>query len=108
MDVPPRATDATADVIAGMIEGRTTYLIAHISLALPAIRDGKLTVGGPTMRMMLLFSIVGAVLLSVCGATSVPVNLRENLVNSFDHGFWGFKLNSVAALFYDHLAPTSR
>ncbi len=40
--VPPLPTDATADVIAGTIEGRTAYMIAPISLALSAIREGKL------------------------------------------------------------------
>jgi tripartite-type tricarboxylate transporter receptor subunit TctC len=42
VDVPPRPTDAIADVLAGTIAGRITYMIAPISTALPAIRDGKL------------------------------------------------------------------
>src|SRR5208282_2380757 len=41
-DVPPRPTDAIADVVAGTIEGRTTYVIAPIAIVLPHIRDGKL------------------------------------------------------------------
>jgi tripartite-type tricarboxylate transporter receptor subunit TctC len=44
--VPPRPTDANADVIAGTVEGRTAYMIAPISLALPAIRDGNLVALG--------------------------------------------------------------
>jgi tripartite-type tricarboxylate transporter receptor subunit TctC len=47
-DVPPRPTDAIADVLAGTIEGRTTYMLAPISIALPPIRDGKLAALGVT------------------------------------------------------------
>jgi len=46
--VPPKPSDAIADVIAGTIAGRTTYMIAPISLALPQIRDGKLLALGVT------------------------------------------------------------
>ena len=46
--MPPKPTDAIADVIAGTIEGRTTYMMAPISLALPQIRDGKLIALGVT------------------------------------------------------------
>ncbi len=42
LDVPPQPTDAIADVLAATIEGRTTYMIAPISITLPQIRDGKL------------------------------------------------------------------
>ena len=42
VDVPPRPTDAIADVLAATIEGRTTYMIAPISITLSQIRDGKL------------------------------------------------------------------
>jgi len=42
VDVPPQPTDAIADIVAGTIEGRTTYVIAPISIVLPHIRDGKL------------------------------------------------------------------
>jgi len=42
VDVPPRPTDAIADVLAATIEGRTTYMIAPISITLTPIRDGKL------------------------------------------------------------------
>ena len=42
VDVPPQPTDAIADIVAGTIEGRTTYMIAPISIVLPHIRDGKL------------------------------------------------------------------
>ena len=44
--VPPRPTDAIADVIANTIAGRTTYMMAPISLALSPIRDGKLVALG--------------------------------------------------------------
>jgi tripartite-type tricarboxylate transporter receptor subunit TctC len=40
--------DAIADIIAGVIEGRTTYVIAPISITLPQIRDGKLLPLGVT------------------------------------------------------------
>jgi tripartite-type tricarboxylate transporter receptor subunit TctC len=40
--VPPKPTDAIADVLAGTIEGRTTYMLAPISITLTPIRDGKL------------------------------------------------------------------
>ena len=46
--VPPGPTDAIADVIAGTIAGRTAYMMAPISLALPQIRDGKLVALGVT------------------------------------------------------------
>jgi tripartite-type tricarboxylate transporter receptor subunit TctC len=42
VDVPPQPTDAIADVLAATIEGRTTYMIAPISIALTPIRDGRL------------------------------------------------------------------
>jgi tripartite-type tricarboxylate transporter receptor subunit TctC len=48
MDVPPQPTDAIADILAGTIAGRTTYMIAPISITLPLIRDGKLVPLGVT------------------------------------------------------------
>jgi len=48
VDVPPEPTDGIADIVAGTIEGRTTYLIAPISIVLPHIRDGKLSPLGVT------------------------------------------------------------
>jgi tripartite-type tricarboxylate transporter receptor subunit TctC len=42
VDVPPRPTDAIVDVLGGTIEGRTTYMMAPISITLTPIRDGKL------------------------------------------------------------------
>jgi tripartite-type tricarboxylate transporter receptor subunit TctC len=42
VDVPPQPTDAIADVLAATIEGRTTYMIAPISITLTQIRDGNL------------------------------------------------------------------
>jgi tripartite-type tricarboxylate transporter receptor subunit TctC len=51
MDVLPQPTDAIADVLAGTIEGRTTYMIAPISITLLPIREGKLVaLGVTTMR----------------------------------------------------------
>ena len=48
VDVPPQPTDAIADIVAGTIEGRTTYMIAPIAIVLPHIRDGKLLPLGVT------------------------------------------------------------
>jgi tripartite-type tricarboxylate transporter receptor subunit TctC len=42
LEVLPRPSDAIADVLAGTIEGRTTYMFAPISITLAPIRDGKL------------------------------------------------------------------
>lgn len=46
LHVPALPTDSNADTIANAIAGRTTYYMAPISLALPAIRDGKLVALG--------------------------------------------------------------
>jgi tripartite-type tricarboxylate transporter receptor subunit TctC len=55
VDVPPQPTDAIADVLAATIEGRTTYMIAPISIALAPIRDGRLfPLGVTTARRSLL------------------------------------------------------
>jgi len=48
LDVPPQPTDAIADIVAGTIEGHTTYLIAPISIALSHIGDGSLIPLGVT------------------------------------------------------------
>jgi tripartite-type tricarboxylate transporter receptor subunit TctC len=48
VDVPPKPTDAIANIIAGTIEGRTTYVMAPISITLPQIRDGNLLPLGVT------------------------------------------------------------
>lgn len=48
--VPPRLGDAIADVIANAVAGRTTYMMAPISLALADIRAGKLRALGVTTR----------------------------------------------------------
>jgi tripartite-type tricarboxylate transporter receptor subunit TctC len=51
VDVPPQPTDAIADIVAGTIGGRTTYMIAPISIVLPPIRDGRLfPLGVTTVR----------------------------------------------------------
>ena len=42
LEVLPQPSDAIADVLAGTIEGRTTYMFAPISITLAPIRDGKL------------------------------------------------------------------
>ena len=47
-DVPPQPTDGIADVLAATIEGRTTYMLAPISITLPHIHDGKLVPLGVT------------------------------------------------------------
>ena len=55
VDVPPRPTDAIADIVSGTIEGRTAYAIAPISIALAHIRDGKLVpLGVTTARRSIL------------------------------------------------------
>jgi len=48
VDVPPRPTDAIADIVAGTIEGHTTYVMAPISIVLPHILDGELLPLGVT------------------------------------------------------------
>jgi len=48
--VPPAATDGIADVIAGTIQGRTTYMITPIAIALPLIREHKLVALGVTTK----------------------------------------------------------
>ena len=55
VDVPPQPTDAIANIIAGAIEGRTTYVMAPISITLPQIRDGRLLpLGVTTARRSIL------------------------------------------------------
>ena len=55
VDVPPLATDAIADVLGAAIEGRTTYMMAPISITLTPIRDGKLIpLGVTTVRRSIL------------------------------------------------------
>jgi len=55
VDVPPQPTDAIADVLAATIEGRTTYMIAPISITLTPIRDGRLfPLGVTTARRSIL------------------------------------------------------
>jgi tripartite-type tricarboxylate transporter receptor subunit TctC len=47
VDVPPQAAAGIAEVLAGTIEGRTTYMFAPISMVtLPAIQDGRLVALG--------------------------------------------------------------
>jgi tripartite-type tricarboxylate transporter receptor subunit TctC len=54
-DVPPQPTDAIADILAATIEGRTTYMIAPISITLTPIRDGRLfPLGVTTARRSIL------------------------------------------------------
>jgi tripartite-type tricarboxylate transporter receptor subunit TctC len=48
VDVPPQPTDAIVDVLAATIEGRTTYMIAPISITLSPIREGRLIPLGVT------------------------------------------------------------
>ena len=48
VDVPSQPTDAITNIIAGTIEGHTTYVMAPISITLPQIRDGNLLPLGVT------------------------------------------------------------
>jgi tripartite-type tricarboxylate transporter receptor subunit TctC len=49
--VPAGPVDAIADIIASTVAGRTAYMMAPISLALPQIRDGRLvTLGVSSLR----------------------------------------------------------
>lgn len=48
VDVPPQPTDAIVDVLAATIEGRTTYMMAPISITLTPIHDGNLFALGVT------------------------------------------------------------
>jgi tripartite-type tricarboxylate transporter receptor subunit TctC len=59
MYVPPKPTDGIAEVINSTVEGRTTYVMAPISFALPRIREGKLVaLGLTTMRRSALLPAV--------------------------------------------------
>jgi tripartite-type tricarboxylate transporter receptor subunit TctC len=48
VDVPPQPTDAIADVLAATIKGRTTYMLAPISITLIPIRADRLIPLGVT------------------------------------------------------------
>ncbi len=48
LHVPPLPTDSNANMIANVIAGRITYCMAPISLARPAIQDGRLVALGVT------------------------------------------------------------
>jgi tripartite-type tricarboxylate transporter receptor subunit TctC len=75
VEVLPRASDAIADVLAGTIEGRTTYMFAPISITLLPIRDGKLLpLGVSTTRRSTLLP-------------EVPT-IAEAGVAGFDFPFW--------------------
>jgi tripartite-type tricarboxylate transporter receptor subunit TctC len=75
LDVLPRPSDAIADVLAGTIEGRTTYMFAPISITLPPIRDGKLLpLGVSTIQRSTLLP-------------EVPT-IAEAGVIGFDFPFW--------------------
>jgi tripartite-type tricarboxylate transporter receptor subunit TctC len=59
VDVPPRPTDAIADVLAATIEGRITYMMAPVSITITPIRDRKLfPLGVTTARRSTLLSEV--------------------------------------------------
>lgn len=72
---PPLPTDSNADMIANVIAGRIAYCVAPISLALPAISDGRVVALGVTTsrRSSLL--------------PSVPT-LAESGLNGFDFPIW--------------------
>jgi tripartite-type tricarboxylate transporter receptor subunit TctC len=74
VDVPPRPTDAIADIVAGTIEGRTTYVIAPISIVLPSIRDGKLfPLGVTTVRRSTLLPQVPTIAESGVAGFDFPI-----------------------------------
>src|SRR5258708_19195633 len=75
VDVPPRPTDGIADIIAGTIEGRTTYVIAPISITLSQIRDGNLLPLGLTNAWGSIF------------LPDVPT-IAEAAVAGFDFPIW--------------------
>jgi tripartite-type tricarboxylate transporter receptor subunit TctC len=73
-DVSPQPTDAIADIVAGTIEGRTTYLIAPISIVLPHIRDGKLfPLGVTTMRRSTLLPQVPTIVEAGVAGFNFPI-----------------------------------
>jgi tripartite-type tricarboxylate transporter receptor subunit TctC len=75
VDVLPRPSDAITDVLAGTIEGRTTYMFAPISITLSPIRGGKLfPLGISTARRSSLLP-------------EVPT-IAEAGVAGFDFPFW--------------------
>ena len=75
LEVLPRPSDAIADVLAGTIDGRTTYMFAPISITLTPIRDGKLLpLGVSTARRSSLLP-------------DVPT-IAEAGVIGFDFPFW--------------------
>ena len=75
LDVLPQPTDAIADVLAGTMEGRTTYMFAPISITLKPIRDGKLyPLGVSTAQRSTLIP-------------AVPT-IAEAGVAGFDFPFW--------------------
>ncbi len=62
VDVPPQPTDAIVDVLGATIEGRTTYMMAPISITLTPIRDGNLfALGVTTARRSALLPEVPAI-----------------------------------------------
>lgn len=73
--LPPRPTDAISDLLAGTIEGRIAYMLAPISIALPAIHDGRLQALGVT-------STVRSPLLP-----EVPT-IAESGVSGYDFPIW--------------------
>jgi tripartite-type tricarboxylate transporter receptor subunit TctC len=74
VDVPPRPTDAIADIVAGTIEGRTTYGLAPISIVLPSIRDGKLfPLGVTTVRRSTLLPQVPTIAESGVAGFDFPI-----------------------------------
>ena len=75
VDVLPRPSDSIADVLAGTIEGRTSYMFAPSSITLSPIRDGRLLpLGVSTARRSTLLP-------------EVPT-IGEAGVAGFDFPFW--------------------
>lgn len=74
-EVLPRPSDSIADVLAGTIEGRTSYMFAPISITLSPIHDGKLLpLGVSTAQRSTLLP-------------DVPT-IEEAGVAGFDFPFW--------------------
>jgi tripartite-type tricarboxylate transporter receptor subunit TctC len=90
VDVLPQPADAIGDIIAGTIEGVTTYMIAPISITLPQIRGGKLLPLGvtTTRRSILLPEVPTIAEAGVAGfdfpiwyGMWVPARTPANVVN---------------------------
>ena len=87
--VPPLPTDSNANMIANVISGHTTYCLSPISLALPAINDGRLNALGvsTTWRSPLLPTVPTIAESGIAGfdfpvwyGTWVPANTPRQVI----------------------------